>query len=210
MAMNFGFDVIDKRAEASAEAVAMRWHYGEGKVFEVSNDDLRHHSDVAAQYLSRFGVGAGSVVALYGLEQGFEFAIVLAALAKLSATAMFEVGTTDPVRRCNEAKAYAVICHCCSEAIELVDRGQSQLQTIEIKISFGYPYPEGWFDLHTGMRLTGPFKRPAATSEDIDSMIIFQDNQKIVHKKNYPMLTTGGELWDRFYRSMREGYVFEF
>ena len=209
--MNFGFDIIDKRAYAKPNEVAVRWHWGEARVFEISNDDLRHHSDVCAYYLSRLGVAEGSVVTLYGLERGFEFAIVLTAINKLGAVAMFDEECVNPVSVCNEEKAYAVICHCLSEAIESIDANQSSIQTLEIKISFGYPYPPCWFDLHTGMRLAGVFKpRKRDFSADNPFLVFRANGRRIVKDYLYPFSAKGDRLCDKFFRAMIADEVFEF
>ena len=157
--MYFSYDIIDKRAVTDPDGIAIRWQLPDGRLLEVSNADLHHHSDVTAYYLRRMGVGIGSRVFMYDMETVFEYATVLTALNKLCATSVFDL-RKQPVERCNELQAYAVVCNCLSDIIPIIDADIDKFTTLEIKISVGYPYPQNWFDLHTGTRLARPF-RPA-------------------------------------------------
>ena len=206
--MNFAYDIIAARAEQKPDDIAVRWHTSEGFVLEISNADLHHHSDVTAYYLQRMGVEKGCIVFLYDLETIFEFTTILTALHKLSAIPVFDL-RKKPVERCNELNAYAVIVKNDSSVISLIDNNIHQFKTLEIKISVGFPYPKNWFDLHTGVRLAGMFKKLKNFPKNYTSLVVY-DQKPIFYDNKYFTETADNYLWNNFYRSMIDNQVFEF
>lgn len=207
--MNFSYDVIDRRRADSHDALAVRWHSPSGRVLDISNADLQHHSDVTAYYLRRMGVGVGSVVFLYGLERAFEFATVLTALGKLCAVPVVDL-RLSPVERCNRLDAYCIIALNSSSVVPVVDSSIMLFRSLELKISVGYPYPRNWFDLHTGVRLAGTFRRPADLPLHYTSLVVY-DEHPIYYDETYPFrVASSDSLWDKFFIDMREGRPFEF
>lgn len=205
--MYFSYDIIDNRAVTDPDGIAIRWQSPDGRLLEVSNADLHHHSDVTAYYLRRMGVGVGSRVFMYDMETVFEYATVLTALNKLCATPVFDL-RKQPVERCNELQAYAVVCNCLSDIIPIIDADIDKFTTLEIKISVGYPYPRNWFDLHTGTRLARPFRPADNLPKNYTSFIVY-DKQPILYDETYPIDATGNTVLDRFLGAIRHGSVFE-
>ncbi len=206
--MYFSYDIIDKRAFTAPDATALRWHAPDGFIFEMTNAELQHHSDVTAYYLRRMGVGVGSIVFIYELEKVFEFATVVAALNKLGATPVIDL-KNRPVERCNELNAYCIIAKNDAMAIKIVNDNLQHFRTLEIKISVGYPYPQNWFDLHTATRLASIFKRPKELPAHYTSLIIY-DEKPIYYDETYPLSASSECLWDKFFRAIGNNAVFEF
>ncbi len=206
--MNFAYDIIDKRASLTPNKIAVRWHSPDNIPLEISNADLKHHSDVTAYYLQRMGIVTNSVVALYGIEETFEMTTIITALHKLYATPMFDL-TGRPIEACNQQKAYAIISKHDSFAIDIINSRLHELTSIEIKISVGKQYPNNWFDLHTGTRLAGIFKRTKNPPQNYNAMIINSDTPQL-YDKTYPFNTHSEYLWDKFYQSLIDGKTFEF
>ena len=144
---------------------------------------------------------------MYDMETVFEYATVLTALNKLCATPVFDL-RKQPVERCNELQAYAVVCNCLSDIIPIIDADIDKFTTLEIKISVGYPYPQNWFDLHTGTRLARPFRPADNLPKNYTSFIVY-DKQPILYDETYPIDATGNTVLDRFLGAIRHGSVFE-
>ncbi len=206
--MYFSYDIIDQRAKQSPDDTAVKWHSEDGYILEISNADLHHHSDVTAYYLRRMGINKESVVALYGLENIFEFVTVLTALNKLCAIPMFDL-QQKPIERCNQMQAYAIIAESKSAIINTINNNIDKFNTLEIKISVGFPYPQNWFDLHTGTRLASIFKPAYNLPKQYTSLIVY-DDKPILYDETYPFTTDRGCLWDKFFHAMRTNSIFEF
>ncbi|MDR3326992.1 MAG: hypothetical protein LBT04_02490 [Prevotellaceae bacterium] len=205
---NFGYDIIDRRAKNFPDQTAVVWHSPNGFALEISNADLHHHSDVTAYYLRRLGVGQGSVIMLYGLEKAFELTTVLTALHKLCAVPAFDL-QTEAIKNSNSLEAYSIIANNNSPVIQQVNNNRHQLLTVELLINTGNPCPDYWLDLHTGARMAKTFKPVEKIPKDRTSLIII-DTEPIFFNEKYPLTTTTNYLWDKFYRTMTEGKVFDF
>jgi acetyl-CoA synthetase len=205
---NFGYDIIDRRAAECPNGAAVRWLSPSGFVLEISNADLHHHSDVTACYLQRLGIGQGSVVMLYGIEKVFELTTILAALHKLCAVPAFDLHN-KPIERSGELNAYSIIATNNSPVIQIVTAERQNLSSVELLISTGSPYPNYWLDLHTGARLAKTFKPLKKLPENAVSLIIYDEKPQFFNE-TYPLQTQTDFVWDRFYRAMVEGKIFEF
>jgi len=202
---NFGYDIVDKRAEKFPEEIAVKSLIDNDFSLEISNADLHHHSDVTAYYLQRMGVKQDSRVLLCGLEKRFELAVILTALHKLCAVPVFDL-TKNAVNCANLLGTYAIISASNSPDIEHITQNISKLKTTEILISVGSPCPNYWFDLHTGTRFSKQFKPLKNIPQNYNSLIIFDGNPQFFNE-NYPLETKTDYFWDKFYRAMVKNKV---
>jgi len=199
---NFGYDIVDKRAAEFPDEIAVKALIDNNFVLEISNADLRHHSDVTAYYLQRMGVKQGSRVLLCGLEERFELAIILTALHKLCAVPVFDL-TKNAVNCANSLGVYAIISANNYTEIQHITQNISKLKTAEILISVGTPCPDYWFDLHTGTRFSKQFKPLKNIPKNYNSLIIFDEKPQFFNE-NYPLETKTDFAWDRFYCAIVE------
>jgi acetyl-CoA synthetase len=202
---NFGYNIIDKRAAEFPDAIAVKCLKNNNFTLEISNADLHHHSDVTAYYLQKMGVQQSSRVLLCGLEKHFELAIILTALYKLCAVAVFDL-TKNAVNCANFINAYAIISANNSPVIQQVVQNISNIKNAEVLISVGNPCPEYWFDFHTGVRFSKQFKPLKTIPRNYETLIIFDEKPQFFNE-NYPLETTTNFVWDKFYSAMRKNKV---
>ena len=202
---NFGYDIIDRRAVDFSNDIAVKMLIDNDFTLEISNADLRHHSDVTAYYLQKMGVQKSSRVLLCGLEKRFELSLILTALHKLCAVPVFDL-TKNALIIANSLEVYAIISANNAPEIQHITQNISALKTAEVLISVGTSCPDYWFDLHTGKRLAKTFKPLKNIPENYNSLIIFDGKSQIFNEK-YPLETKNNFVWDKFYRAMIENKI---
>ncbi|MDR1653667.1 MAG: AMP-binding protein [Prevotellaceae bacterium] len=205
---NFGYDVVDRRARQTPQDVAVVYTDRHGATLAITCDELRHHSDIAAAYMQRIGVGNQTRVLLLGLERRFELALTVTALMKLGATAV--IGTDiDPVMLCNTCEIYVVIGYVEAPqmaAIMTLDK----LRTVELRIAVGTPVPHGWLDFHTGVRAAKIFRRPEILPTATDTaLIVGTPSRYAAYPYSYFNNPTGDSPIDAFVCSQVSGGFWE-
>jgi acetyl-CoA synthetase len=160
---NFGFDVVDYRAEREPDKKAIVWcddSTGGERVFTFG--EVRTYSDRAAAFLRRIGVRKGDVVMLI-MKRRYEFWFCLVALHKIGAIAApgsYLLTGRDIVYRNNAADVKAIItCHD-DHVMDAVDESQAQSPNLKHKIVVHDPRPS-WHDLSAALSdPTLSFARP--------------------------------------------------
>lgn len=160
---NFGYDVVDYRAELEPNKKAIVWSddtIGAERVFTFG--EVKTYSDRAAAFLKGLGVRKGDCVMLI-MKRRFEFWVCMVALHKLGAIAApgsFLLTARDIVYRNNAADIAAIItCHD-AHVMDAVDDSQTQSPTLRLKIVTHDPRP-GWHDLSSALADSGlEFVRP--------------------------------------------------
>ncbi|MDR0324352.1 MAG: AMP-binding protein [Treponema sp.] len=109
---NFGYDVIDVLAEEKGNERALQWCDEKGAEASFTFEEIRKHTNKAANVLRKGGIGRGDPVMLV-LKRRWEFWPVILALHKLGAIAIpatHLLTTKDIVYRCNAADIKGIIC----------------------------------------------------------------------------------------------------
>ncbi|MDO4190990.1 MAG: hypothetical protein Q4D14_04825 [Bacteroidales bacterium] len=152
---NFGFDTIDANAFADRKAMCLDYFFADGRHLPIDRDYFRHHSDLMAEFLRFKGVAPKDYVVVCGLKQTFEQYLLLTALLKLDAVAVF-VDSDSMVSALQRFKPKAVVVNAQSEAVAHCQMHPELLP--KLMVSVGMPTPKGWKDLHRGSWLTREFQ----------------------------------------------------
>lgn len=194
---NFGFDTVDALAYSNSKRIGLDFISAEGKRLPISCDDLRHHSDLMAEFLRFKGVKPGDAVVVCGLEDTFELYLVLTAIIKLEATVVFSPVSCiiDAIQHYNTS---AVIVHASSNGIELVDKN---IATPLLKVSVGMPIPKGWRDLHRGSWRVHEFDIPQFGERTADDVVVVE------YGKEFETSYTRSDLRTMHAETGWQGYV---
>lgn len=194
---NFGYDIIDQNALKQPNRIAVSYRSMLHKI-DITCDELRHHSDITANYLRRVGVMPQTPVLVAGMEHSFELALILGGLSKLGAIAI--IPTTDAiVEACNSCQAYAAIVRTKTVGIEALSKHVEALTSVELRIAIGEDCPNGWFDFHTGVRSAGVFKRKPLQLPDDATLLTLYDGTPHHYPLTYPQEAKQGMPWDDFF-----------
>ena len=102
---NFAYDVVDEWAKINPEKTALLWTNDEDDIISFTFDDVRRHSNRAANVFKALGIGKGDVVMLT-LKQRPEVWFLMCALEKIGAICIpgtYQLTQKDLVYRCNIA-----------------------------------------------------------------------------------------------------------
>jgi len=159
---NFGFDVVDKLAVDTPEAVAMVWCNDSGEEQTFTFADMKRESDKAASFFMDIGIKKGDFVMLI-LKRHYQFWFAIVALHKIGAVAIpatNQLLVKDLIYRMNSAKVKAVICTADGAISDYVNLAQESCPSLEIKIVVRGDKP-GWSSFYECCEKAKPFKKPA-------------------------------------------------
>lgn len=174
---NFGYDVIDEWADKEPGKLALVWTNDEGDMKEYTFDDVRDHSNRAANFFKSKGIGKGDVVMII-LRQRPEVWFTMVGLCKLGAVcipASFQLTAKDIKYRCNSAEVKMLIVVSEDGLIDYVNEALPYCETIENVCTLGEPR-EGFIDFGKELYAqSAEFERPTgddAVTND-DTMLLY-------------------------------------
>ena len=193
---NFGYDIVDKLAVTTPDAVAMVWCNDEGEEHTFTFADMKRESDKAASYFLEQGIKKGDFVMLI-LKRHYQFWFAIVALHKIGAIgipATNQLLVKDLIYRLNSADVKAVICTSDGEISDFVDLAKESCPTLEIKIIVKGDKP-GWGSFKTGCDKAKPFVKPQgkAFPSGTDPMILYFSSgttgmpKMVLHDFYYPL-----------------------
>ena len=127
---NFAWDVMEDLAAEKPAERALVWCDEKGAEAEYTYDDLRRHSNQAANVLRAAGIGKGDPVMLI-LKRRYEYWPVLLALHKLGAVAIpatHLLTVKDIIYRINAADVVSIICVDDPELMARVDESALRIK----------------------------------------------------------------------------------
>ncbi len=174
---NFGYDVMDKIAEKTPDALALVWTNDEDEYYEITFGKMKELSDKAASFFMQCGVKRGDFVMLI-LQRRYEFWISMIALHKIGAVAVpatHMLTKEDLIYRNNAASIKMIVAVNVPDVVKHIDESRSGSPTLKVCAlvnEFGVEkavenLPEGWVDFTTGCENAPPF--PVLPREQVSS-----------------------------------------
>ena len=127
---NFAWDVMDALAAEKPNERALVWCDELGAEAEYSYEDIRRHSNQAANVLQAAGIGKGDPVMLI-LKRRYEYWPILLALHKIGAIAIpatHLLTAKDIIYRCEAADIAAIVCVDDPELMCRVDEAEMKIE----------------------------------------------------------------------------------
>jgi len=200
---NFGFDVVDARAELEPEKKALVWcddHCGEK---ELTFLEVKTLSNRIANMLRAAGIKKGDVVLLI-LKQRYEYWLFATALHKIGAVLIpgsVQLTKKDVVYRANAAKIKMIIC--VDDAIPQIEEAAPECPSIASKMLLETKRV-GWLTLAGEInKHSDKFERDASLSSRDVMLIYFTSGttgqpKMVAHDHTYPLghITTAA-YWQR-------------
>lgn len=199
---NFAYDVIDELASLSPDKPALVWCNDEGEERTFTFADMKHYSDLSAQFLADQGLKKGDMVMLV-LKRHFEFWWLILGMHKLGVVgipATHLLTEKDIVYRCNAADIKMVIATSDNpQILDSIDAAQKKCPTLSKKVftdkHMRYQR-DGWIDFHRELLHTkADFVRPTgeAASKNDDIMLLYFTSgtsgmpKMVIHNFAYPL-----------------------
>ena len=134
---NFAYDVLDKLAEKSPDARAMRYVSADrATVRDFSFKEISDLSQQTANYFATLGIKKGDRVLLI-LKRHYQYWYIINALHRIGAVAIpapNQLLAKDIEYRLNSAKVRLVIATCDGDVTSAVDEAQKNAPSVEFKI----------------------------------------------------------------------------
>ena len=198
---NYGYDVVDVRAEKEPLKKALCWTNDQGKHRDFTFAQIKKYSDMTASYFQSLGIGRGDMVMLI-LKRRYEFWFSIIALHKIGAIvipATHLLTKKDIVYRSNAADIKMIVC--VGEDIvqnHIID-AMPDSPTVKNLVSIGPVIAEGFNDFHKGIENAAPFTRPEIVNTNEDTSIMYftsgtsGEPKMVIHDFLYPLghITTG-------------------
>lgn len=164
---NFGFDVVDKIAEAEPDRLAMLYVDNDKKDRSFTFGDIKKYSAKTANYLKALGVKKGDKVMLV-LKRHYQFWFAIIALHKIGAIAIPATNLLvekDFVYRFDAADVCAILCTADGDVAHQADLAAQKCPELKHKILVGGKR-DGWrsFDEEIEM-YSAHFARPEGEDE---------------------------------------------
>lgn len=133
---NFGYDIVDQRAQVDPDKVALVWcdDSGDERIFTFG--DIKTYSDRAAAFLQALGISKGDAVMLI-LKRRYEFWICMVALHKIGAIAIpgsYLLTARDITIRNNAADVRMMITANDERVMDAVDESQPHSPYLRHKV----------------------------------------------------------------------------
>jgi len=128
---NFAYDVIDALAQEKPNERALQWCDEKGAEAAFTYAQMSDNSNLAANVLSKAGIGKGDPVMLI-LKRRWEYWPILLALHKLGAIAIpatHLLTTKDIIYRCNAADIKAIICVDDIDLMKRIDEAEADIKS---------------------------------------------------------------------------------
>ena len=207
---NFAYDVVDAYAAEEPDKKALLWTDDRGGEIQFTFADMKRETDRTASYFQSLGIGRGDMVMLI-LKRRYEFWFSILALHKLGAVAIpatHLLTRKDVVYRCNMAGIKAIVAAGEPVITGHIAAAMPESPTTKLLISVGPEVPEGFLDLHEGIRHAAPFVRPQHVNTNDDIMLMYftsgttGEPKMVAHDFTYPLghISTGC-----FWHNLHEG-----
>jgi acetyl-CoA synthetase len=192
---NFGYDVVDEYARLEPEKIALEWTNDKGEHRRFTFAEVKFFSDQAASWFLSMGIGHGDKVMLI-LKRRYEFWFSAIALHKIGAIcipATHLLKKKDLIFRNNAAQIKAIVTVGEETILHELEIALKDSPTVEIKVSVGPLFPEGWKNFNEGTQTAPPFIRPSKGTLNNDVSILYftsgtTGNPKmVVHDFAYPI-----------------------
>ncbi len=203
---NFGYDIVDQRAQVDPDKVALVWcdDSGDERIFTFG--DIKTYSDRAAAFLQALGISKGDAVMLI-LKRRYEFWICMVALHKIGAIAIpgsYLLTARDITIRNNAADVRMMITANDERVMDAVDESQPHSPYLRHKVVTSGARA-GWHDLSIALNDSHlAFTRPTRRCDNNDTLLIWFTSgttgvpKMVRHNQDYPLghiLTAG--YWQR-------------
>ncbi|MGN0453388.1 MAG: AMP-binding protein [Ruminococcus sp.] len=174
---NFGFDIVDKIADAYPDKLAML-HLDKNEVERrFTFKDIKRASNQCANYFASLGIKKGDKVMLV-LKRHYPFWFAMVALHKLGAVAIpatNQLKEHDFEYRFNAAEVSAILCTGDDDTAEIATRAAENCPNVKTKILVSENRSlEGWHDFYSEYkRFSGKFDRPEDCSCGEETALMF-------------------------------------
>ena len=172
---NFSYDVVDAWAEIAPDKKALIWTNDQGEYREYTFADIKDYSDRSASYFQQLGIKPGEKVMLI-LKRRVEFWFSILALHKIGAVvipATHLLTKKDIVYRANAADIKMIVAAGEGEIIQHIEAARDESPSLEILVSVGGEYPQGWENFQEGIAKAPAFVRPDFVNNNSDISIMY-------------------------------------
>lgn len=192
---NFGYDVVDARAEAEPDKPALLWTNDKGEHRQFTYMDMKRYTDKTAAYFQSLGIARGDMVMLI-LKRRFEFWFSIVALHKLGAVAIpatHLLTKKDIAYRCKAADVKMIVCAGESTIAAHITAAMPQSPSVRKLVSVGPDIAEGFEDFHKGIESAPAFVRPEHPNANEDISLIYftsgttGEPKMVAHDFTYPL-----------------------
>ncbi len=209
---NFACDVVDARAAATPDRIAMVWCDDRGAVRTFTFADMKRQSDRASSFFMAWGIGKGDPVMLI-LKRRYEFWFCLLGLHKIGAVAIpatHLLRAKDLIYRNRAADIRMIVCVPETGIVEQVEEAEPQSPSLRNKAILGGPR-DGWIDFDAALEgASDRFVPPtgdASPANDDASLIYFTSGttgmpKMVRHDFAYPL---GHIITSRYWQNVRDG-----
>ncbi|MGM9624332.1 MAG: AMP-binding protein [Eubacteriales bacterium] len=174
---NFGFDIVDKIADAYPDKLAMIHVDNKDVERRFTFKDIKRASNQCANYFASLGIKRGDRVMLV-LKRHYPFWFAMVALHKLGAVAIpatNQLKEHDFVYRYDAAGVSAILCTGDGDTAEIAQRAAAQCPQVRnmILVSHDRQLP-GWHDFYSEyVRFSGKFDRHEDCSAGDEMALMF-------------------------------------
>lgn len=214
---NFGYDIVDGWAEAEPDKLALVWTNDTGEMKRYTFDDVRRHSNQAANFFKAHGIKKGDVVMLI-LKQRPEVWFSMMGLCKLGATcipATYQLTPKDIYYRCDAAEVKMIVSVSDGEIVGHIRTALPQCKQPPVVATLGPEDYENEGFLNYGRELyaqSEQWERPtgdAAPTNDDRMLIYFSSGttgmpKMVWHDFAFPL---GHIITARYWQQVRENTV---
>ena len=174
---NFGFDIVDKIADAYPDKLAMLHIDNKDVERRFTFKDIKRASNQCANYFASLGIKKGDKVMLV-LKRHFPFWFAMVALHKLGAIAIpatNQLKDHDFEYRFNAAEVSAILCTGDGDTAEIASRAAEKCPQVKTKILVSEDRTlEGWRDFYSEYtRFSGKFERTEDSSCGNETALMF-------------------------------------
>ena len=194
---NFAFDVSDVMADLEPDKLAMVWCNDKGQEATFTFDEVKKHSNKAANFFRQTGIKKGDAVMLI-LKRRYEFWFCLLALHKIGAIAIpatHLLTQKDIVYRNRAADIKMIVSVAEDEIVGYINDAMKDSPSVKKLVSVGGHY-HGWLDYDQEVaKQSEEFQRPKGEDEvknDDISLLYFTSGttgmpKMVQHNFTYPL-----------------------
>ena len=207
---NFAYDVLDKLAEKSPDARAMRYVSADRTlVRDFTFKEISDLSQQAANYFTTLGIKKGDRVLLI-LKRHYQYWYVINALHRIGAVAIpapNQLLAKDIEYRLNSANVRMVVATCDGNVTDAVNEAQKKAPSVEFKVCVNGE-KEGWLDFDGKIKAySNVFPRDPGLKVSDPMLVFFSSGtsgypKMVIHDHAYPL---GHILTARWWLNVQPG-----
>ncbi len=192
---NFGFDIVDKIADAYPDKLAMLHISRDMTERRFTFKDIKKASNQCANYFRSLGIGKGDKVMLV-LKRHYQFWFAMVALHKIGAVAIpatNQLKEHDFEYRFNAAGVKAIVCTADGDVSDIAERACEKCPSVQLKLLVNGE-KEGWRNFNDEYaRFSSKYEREENASAGEDTALMFftsgtTGNPKMAaHKHTYAL-----------------------